>query len=213
MDSKQKQEVINNSAIVCGAPIENNEWFLEEIYKHDFIIAADSGYDHLKNVDVVPNVLIGDMDSISTVPQNIELHKFPTKKDKTDFAICLDFCLENGISQVDVYGAWGRRADHSICAVLTMLQYAKKGLEIRMLTETSEMFILFDKCNIPHNDGYVSVFPLEASAEGVTLKNFEYPLDNCDLDCCSPLGVSNSIPGEDGEISLKNGSLLVIIQK
>ena len=212
MDNQQKQKITFCCAVVCGALIENKSWFAKKISGYNFIIAADSGYDHLNSVGITPNVLIGDMDSISNVPTGIECFKYPAKKDLTDFAICLEYCFNNGIDSLDVYGAWGDRVDHSMAAVLTMLQYSKKGLNIRFINDTSELFVVFDKCRLPKNQGYVSVFALDGDAYGVTLKNFEYPLENFTLEHCSPLGVSNCIIGDFGEISVKNGNLLVIVQ-
>ncbi len=211
MESEQKQK-ITACAIICGAPIVDSIWFNDKISKYDFIIAADSGYDHLKNIDKAPNILIGDMDSISEVPENIECVRYPSKKDVTDFSICLEYCMNNNISEVDVYGAWGNRADHSVAAILTMLQYSKKGLSIHLINESSEMFVVSNYCKIMRNNGYISIFSLDDKAYGVTLKNFEYPLQNYDLECCSPLGVSNRIIDEYGEIFLNQGNLLVIIQ-
>lgn len=212
MESKQKQKVNSNCAIVCGAPIENKAWFSYEIKVYDFIIAADSGYDHLNSIGVPPDVLIGDMDSINNIPDDIQCYKFPVKKDLTDFSICLEYCLNNNFENIDVYGAWGSRADHSLAAIFAMLQYSKKGLTIRIINELSQFIIVSDTVKIPKNNGYVSVFSLDGTAYGVTLKNFEYPLHNFDLVSCSPLGVSNRIIADFGEISVDKGYLLVIIQ-
>ena len=212
MEPEQKQKVDLRCAIVCGAPIENKAWLSNEIREHDFIIAADSGYDHLVSIGVSPNVIIGDMDSICNTPDNIKCYKYPVKKDLTDFSICLEYCLNNNIENIDVYGAWGNRADHSLAAIFAMLQYSKKGLRIRIINESALFIIVSNTIKIPKNNGYVSVFSLDGTAYGVTLKNFEYPLQDFDLNCCSPLGVSNRIIGDYGEITVNKGFLLIVIQ-
>ncbi len=213
MESKQKQKVnAATCAIVCGAPIDNLSWLKDELKSYDSIIAADSGYDHLVKIGITPQVLIGDLDSIVSYPTNTPVIKYPSKKDDTDFSICLGYCLKHQYMSVDVYGAWGNRAGHSLAAIFTMLQYFKLGMKIRILTESSCMFLVSEKCIIPRNNGYVSIFPLNDNASGVTLKGFEYSLNNYDLESCSPLGVSNRILNEFGEISLKTGNLLVIIE-
>ncbi len=212
MESKQESKIINRCAIVCGAPIKNYSWFSGEIADYDFIIAADSGYDHLIKIGVAPDILIGDLDSIDGAPSDIETIKYPKKKDITDFSASLKYCLQKGFNDVDVYAAWGNRAGHSVAAVFTMLQYSNKGMNIRIITENSIMFIVNRNCVIPRNEGYVSIFPLGDTATGVCLKGFEYPLNEYDFESCSPLGVSNRIIDDFGEISLKHGNLLVIIE-
>ena len=58
--------------------------------------------------------------------------------------------------------------------------------------------------------GIVSVFCLGPDAEGVTIRNLQYPLEKGRLTAAFPLGVSNHFVGEPGEISVKHGSLLVL---
>ncbi len=199
-------------AIVCGAPINNLQWLKKQLENYNYIIAADSGYDYLLNINVKPDILIGDFDSIREVPNGINIIKYPTKKDDTDFSICLQYCLNSHINSVDVFAAWGGRAGHSIGAVFAMLEYHKLGLNIKIIDVESELFFVSDKHTLPKNNGYVSIFALDGDVEGVTLRGFEYPLSNHTLKCCSPLGVSNSIVNEYGEISIKNGNLLIVIE-
>lgn len=208
-----KQQIISKCAIVCGARIKNTGWLKDLLISYDFIIAADSGYDHLKKVGIQPHILIGDFDSISSVPENVQTIKYPSKKDATDFSLCLEYCFVNGITKVDVYGAWGNRADHSLAAVFTMQQYCYKGMDIQIIGENTTMFIVNDYCKLPKFDGYISIFALVEAAKGVTLNGFEYPLNDYTLESCSPLGVSNRIIDEYGKISVKDGSLLVVIEK
>ena len=59
----------------------------------------------------------------------------------------------------------------------------------------------------------ISVFAFGNKAYGVCERGFHYPLDNYDLDPFEPLGISNDIKGDFGEISVKNGTLVVIETK
>ena len=67
---------------------------------------------------------------------------------------------------------------------------------------------------LPQRKGcYVSVFPFEGMAVGVTEKGLKYPLNDATLDCSFPLGVSNEFTAEEAVISVKSGSLLIILSK
>lgn len=199
------------TAIVCGGVINDLEWLKENLATFDYIIAADSGYDYCIKVNISPNVLIGDFDSIkSNIPENTEIIKLPYKKDLTDFDVCLDYCLENGIKNVFVFGAWGGRPGHSFAAVFSGLSSFNKGLCVVFKNENNEMFFVNDYMEIPKSKNYISVFALGETSPIVTLEGFEYPLENYLLEPCKPLGVSNRVSHEKGVIKIKGGIVLVI---
>jgi len=66
--------------------------------------------------------------------------------------------------------------------------------------------------NFPAREGTLSVFAMSGKAEGVTLRGVLYPLEDTELACDFPLGVSNEFTGKPATVSVKNGTLLVIWQ-
>ena len=201
-------------AIVCGGEINNLNWLKEQLNSCNFIIAADSGFDWCCKCNILPDVVIGDLDSVNTtINQDVEVIKFPSKKDKTDFSLCLDYCLNNGYKTVNVFGAIGGRVDHTLGAILSALEAFNFGLNVVIETESSSLFFVSNSITLNKTDSYVSVFAIGGDAEGVTLEGFEYPLTNYSLKCTSPLGVSNHIVANSAKISVKSGDLLVIVQK
>ncbi len=75
----------------------------------------------------------------------------------------------------------------------------------------TDIFFVDKQLSLSAVDGYVSVFAIGENAEGVTLKGFEYPLESVTLSCCVPLGTSNKTIADKAEISLKHGTLAVVI--
>lgn len=208
-----ERERINSVAIVCGGTIDNIGWLKENLQMYTNIIAADSGYDYCRKSEVIPNVIIGDFDSVlCDLPNNVKHISLPTKKDETDFEACLKYCKNNGLNKVSVFGAWGGRPGHSFAAVFAALKYFKQGIDITFISEKHKMFFVSDECAIPRQGGYVSIFALSDLSAEITLSGFEYPLENCILEPCSPLGVSNKIIGDNGVISVKKGILLIIVE-
>ena len=207
--SKNKQAV----AIVCGGEINNIEWLKEQLSRYQIIIAADSGYDKCIACGFTPQLIVGDLDSVTAnIPNNINLLTFPSRKDKTDFMLCLEYCAEHRYDNISVFGAWGGRIDHSLGAIFSLLEISEFNIFPKLLTENSTVFIASKSCVIPRNKGYVSLFALGDKVDGLSLNGFDYPLKNATLQCCSPLGVSNKIVDSIGKITFKNGKLLVIIQ-
>ncbi len=210
MDAKRK---VKSVAVVCGGEIRDLQFLNKSLENFDCIIAADSGYDYLASLGIKPNVVIGDFDSVrNNLPEKTEIIKLPKIKDKTDFEETLKYCLSNEISDVTVFGAWGGRPGHSLAAIFAAHNYFLKGLNIRLITERSEMFFVKNKAIINKEMPYVSIFALKNAAK-ITLEGFKYPLEDYILDNCSPLGVSNEIIGESGLISLKSGDVLVVAEK
>lgn len=201
-------------AVVCGGDTYGDEWLKAKLSFFDFIIAADSGYDKCCKAGVVPDVAIGDFDSsLKVIPDTVEKITFPVKKDYTDYYLALDYCIKNGIKSVTSFGTTGGRIDHTYGALLTSAEAYRKGLDVTIITKDYDIIFVKDKATLEKTYGYVSVFPIGEDAESVTLKGFEYPLDNYFYKSTSSIGISNKIVENFGEISLKKGVLAVMIEK
>ena len=64
---------------------------------------------------------------------------------------------------------------------------------------------------IPAGYRHVSVFSYTERCWGVTLRGLSYPLEDGELDQNFPLGVSNSMVEDSASVSVKEGSLLIIL--
>ena len=88
------------------------------------IIAVDSGIEHLLNLSLNPNTLIGDLDSISKksldeVKKNgVKILAFNSNKDQTDFELALNYLEEAEKSKVYIIGGESGEIDHLISIFL-----------------------------------------------------------------------------------------------
>ena len=94
-----------------------------ELEDADLIIAADSGYDLAKNMHILPDMVIGDMDSIANIsdlstyiPDKILL--FGRDKDKTDTELGLQYLEDHNFTEIIIIGGGGGRMDHFLAIVL-----------------------------------------------------------------------------------------------
>ena len=95
--------------------------------KSDFIIAADGGYDYLKKINVTPDILLGDFDSIKSIPDPKQKKiKFKPEKDFTDIYAAIRFGIKSGCKIFHIYGALGKRFDHSL-ANIQLLAYLSQS--------------------------------------------------------------------------------------
>ncbi len=178
----------------------------------DFIIAADGGFTALSAAGITPDLLVGDFDSLVTVPSDIPVKAFPPEKDLTDMAIALDEGIARGYRIFHVYGASGGRQDHSYANLQLLGGASRKGLTCKMVCPTFNVYaVTNDTLHLPklQPGKTVSVFSHGSLATGVTLQGLKYPLNDATLTADAPLGISNETTGDTPVITVRQGTLLV----
>lgn len=192
------------------------EIILNENY--DFIIGADGGCNHLYKMNIDPNYIIGDLDSIDKKiidyykSKKILFKKYPTHKDETDSQICVLLAKELKASNIDFIGSLGGRIDHTLANIGLIYHAKNMNINSRILSSEEEVLIVKnEEINLKGKRGNtVSIISIEGEAKGVTLENFEYPLNNARIDYLSPLGVSNVMLYDECRIRIDEGCVLVI---
>lgn len=177
----------------------------------DLVIAADGGVRHTQKQNIIPNIVMGDFDSLGFVPEGANV--FPVEKDDTDAMLAVREGLKRGCREFYLYGGLdGPRLDHTIANFQTLQFLTDRGAAGYLIGKDYVITVVKDGSLFfgPGNSGTMSAFCLGPDAEGVTLKGFHYPLENGVLTSGFPLGVSNHFTGENAEISVKSGSLLVM---
>ena len=180
----------------------------------DMIICADGGYNLATEVGVTPDIVIGDMDSISgSVPETVKTYRYPCKKDKTDLHICVDFALQNGCSEIILLGALGSRLSHTLGAIMILEYIYNKGATGVIFTHNTKIMLVSDTAVIK-KDCYdcLSIIPLTCISEGVTTTGLKYPLNNHTLIRQDNLGISNEFEDDVATITVKKGLLIVICE-
>lgn len=179
----------------------------------DLIIAADGGLEHLQKCGIKPDIIIGDFDSLCKNPQGENVIRLKPEKDITDMDAAVKVGIKKGYDEFKLYGALGGRLDHSVANIQLIASLAenKKKVEIisdeTYITAVHNGFIEFDN----EFKGYVSVFSHSDLCTGVSIKGLKYELDNAELKNTFPLGVSNEFINKESKITVKNGTLIIII--
>ena len=177
----------------------------------DFIIAADKGLLSVQRLNLTPDLIIGDFDSLGYEPDFPQKIVLPIKKDLTDTAVAINYALDNGYRDIVVYGAAEGKTDHTLANIALCANAGRCGAKIVFFGETTHFtsvtngFLQFNNAT-----GRASVFAFGGKAEGVTLSGFEYELNDYNLDELTPLGVSNSFNGNVATAIVKNGTLIVM---
>lgn len=182
--------------------------------KGDYIIAADGGFAHTQKLGLKPDAVLGDFDSLGFVPEGAQV--FPVEKDDTDAMLAVRHALASGYGEIDIYGALdGDRLDHTVASLQTLLYLNNAGASGMLIGKTQIATVVKnDTLRLPATaNGTVSVFAMGGDAKGVTIRGLHYEAENISLSPHFPLGVSNHCIGKDAEISVTNGTLLVIYDR
>ena len=174
--------------------------------KNDYVICADAGYLKAIECGITPDLVVGDFDSLGRIPEleNIEGH--PAEKDETDTFLALTCGMERGYGNFMIFGALGGRLDHTF-ANLQLLKYlCEKNVSCTLVSERETVTAIKNSSfSFPEGErGTVSVFSLSDESKGVFERGFKYTLENAVLTSSFPLGVSNELTGEGGEIALSS---------
>jgi len=176
------------------------------------VVAADSGYDLACDLGVVPQLVVGDFDSVSAIDSLAQLptsaiQRWPVDKDHTDAELGLAALRQLGSTSVTIVGGGGRRFDHQ----LAILQLFKRDtLPREWLTAHEQMLAISSRQRFHGWRGAtVSIFALSESIKGLTSAGLRWPLNDIEL---SPTlaSVSNEVVSEPFELGVERGRLLLV---
>lgn len=206
--------------ILCGGRITDYSFMRKYLIGADFVISADSGARHCRGFNVIPDLLVGDFDSVSDadyrdlVSAGVEIAKFPVEKDMTDSELAIDIALEKGCSRVILLGALGTRLDHSVSNLFLLKKLLDRGAEGILADENNEARLIDSSVELDCEKGvFVTLLPVAGSAMGVTTQGLYYPLENATLEVGSSWGVSNRFSLDKAAVTVQEGILLVILSR
>ncbi len=178
----------------------------------DYVIGVDGGLTHLEGIERVPDMALGDFDSLGYVPTDIPVERFPVHKDATDMELALDRAYALNYNKLYLYGALGKRLDHTLANLQVCSLFSERGLSPVIIDNTTAATFITgsDTFEMSARDcGTVSVFSMSDRASGVFEHGLEYKLDNADLTNRTSLGLSNEFIGESVAIGVESGTLVI----
>jgi thiamine pyrophosphokinase len=184
----------------------------------DLVVAADGGARCALDAGVVPDLVVGDMDSLGEAgvreveERGVLLERHPVRKDKMDGHLAIIAAAERGVTDVDLLCATGGSVSSFFAVPHILLAAERMGLRATMIAGWGQAFVFeagSRKVSGETRDS-VSVFPFTGPATGVTLEGFGYPLENARLEIGDTLGFHNELVDRVGRVSVEDGALLVI---
>lgn len=207
----------------------------------DLVIAADGGLTYLEQHGLAPDLVVGDFDSY-TLPEtpfpDLKTVVLPKVKDDTDMVAAIREGNNRGYRIFHIYGGTGGRLDHTLANIQCIADLAQKGFKGYLFDRdtvitaihhsgaavgNNDTVVDADETAIHHDNGRIT-FPASAHGTvsafahteictGVYERGLKYPLTDATLKNTYPLGVSNEFTGVNSEISVREGTLIVIYPK
>ena len=204
--------------LVLGGRAPEPSW-LRRVAESKEVWAVDSGVDACMAAEVIPDHVLGDFDSIGDEARrwiaglNPDVSVYPEDKDYTDFQLCLQR-VEGALL---VTGCWGGRFDHTFSNVFSALQNREWNADIRLFADENEILVpMTGNSTLSILPGgkppfAVSLLPLTAVCEGVSIAGVKWPLNNVLLEQKKPYAVSNVFEEREVFVSQKAGTLGVYL--
>lgn len=194
---------------------------LIEKYSDRFILVADGGAKLLKKYELEADLLLGDLDSIDeesldyVKKHSIKIKKFPTKKDFTDTALCVDYLIDEGYDDLIILGALGTRLDHELANLFYLKKAYRRGISAKIIDNYNEI-IYVEEGEYEFYKSDKKYFSLISASDKMnfTTKGLYYEVENLEVNSENPSrAVSNEMLADKAIIKINYGAAFIIQSK
>ena len=179
----------------------------------DTLICADGGANSAFKMSLVPDVIIGDLDSISTealrefklVSKIIEIKR----QNDTDVEKCLKFAIKKRFDEALLMGVTGNRLDHTFCNLGIVLKFFSQ-INISLVAENSFLKPVKGSVSLKSFKGEtISLYGFDKKTK-ITSSGLKYPLKNVSLAFGEKESTSNVTVKNIVGLKIKNGNAFII---
>ena len=180
----------------------------------DLCIAADSGYHTAVALGERIDLLLGDFDSIGSIPRDaeFEIQQVPAEKDYTDTQLAVEIAISRGADEIIIIGGLTGRLDHTLSTLSILEDLHARGLHGRITDGQSRAHYLKSSSTLVARSAYkyLSLVAADEVVKGVDVEGCKYPLKRATLRRRLQFAVSNEITGNVAFISVRKGGVYVI---
>lgn len=207
--------------VICAGDLTLGEIPVGE---EDLVIAVDGGLDYCAVLNVEPDLILGDFDSLSEeeyaaveqleqqIPERVI--RLQREKDETDGLAALQEGLKRGYTEFRIYAGTGGRFDHTLANIQCLLYLKNRGASGYLVDGTGMMLVIKNEAiHFRRNlKGTLSLFSMVEESKGVTIRGMKYELEYASVRNDFPIGISNEFIGQEAEILVEDGTLVCMLQ-
>ncbi|MDO5038164.1 thiamine diphosphokinase [Clostridium sp.] len=207
--------------IVTGGNEPSYELLNSYIKESDIIIGVDKGCNILKKYEIIPNMILGDFDSIDKAAiqyfknRNVLIEKFNPEKDYTDTHLAYNKAKDIfNVDEMIMFGATGTRLDHTLGNIGLMINALNDNIKLEIVDENNKIFAVNKSTVIKREEGKVISFhALCDEVKNFNITGGKYKLKNYNMKTLEPRAICNEFLEGDIEISFDSGIVLVLYSK
>ena len=207
------------AVVVLNGDFNSPDQFYKDIINcSDIKLAADGGARLFKSLNIEPEYIVGDFDSLTEAEldfwkeRNVTLERHPVDKDKTDGELSIDYCNRLDCDTIILIGSMGGRFDQQL-ANIYLLEYSlnlnieavirEKNLEIGIIEESKEIS--------GYQGWHLSLLPLDKKVDDISISGTKYDVDGLELLRSYTRGISNRVVDDVFRITVGKGRLIYIL--
>ena len=209
-------------AFVVNGEIRDYPHLKNRLKQFDLVIAVDGGMHHLLQIDHMPDLLIGDLDSLElneAKKNELEsklkkVEKHPKDKDETDLELALCHLRSEDVGVI--FGGFGFFPDHTFMHYVLLTRYQGHLFLEGDVLSNNTFFCVLCMENLLELEGEIgdriSLLPINGKVSGVFSSGLKWDLDDATLSK-GFTGISNEMSKNKVKITVESGDLLVFFQK
>ncbi len=185
------------------------------------IVAADSGATRLRELGILPHVVIGDLDSLAgedlfhLKTAGVPFEPHPAPQQRTDGDVAIEYALKRGAASIIVLGLLGGpRTDHAVANLYLLTHPMLRHVPTWTVDGWTALTVLNgDGVSQAHFQGqigdYVSITAVSSEVRGITTVGLKWPLLDATFHRGLGEGTSNELIHDRAMIQIESGTAFV----
>lgn len=202
--------------VVVSGGNKIREDILEKYCENSYVICCDGGIKNFYNSQVLPDIVVGDFDSIDDEgknlikEKNIKIKTYNPIKNYTDTEIALNMLLENKYDEIIILAATGTRMDHTVANIFYLQKLYGKVNSFMVDNHNLIFYVEKGKYTFQRNNyKYISMISISEEMTYST-NGMKYEVDNLKISTSELKGISNEIVDTEAIITVHNGRGFII---
>jgi thiamine pyrophosphokinase len=208
-------KTIKRALILANGKPPDKQLFKGQLESADYFICADGGANLAVYFGSIPNLIIGDFDSVQKETlryfKKVRLKKMKSQN-STDLEKALTEAIKKKCTEITVLGATGGRLDHAVGNLSALAKFSRKA-GIKFIDNTGEFIPVGHNLEADLNIGTsVSLLPL-SKCSGIVTTGLKWNLSNESLQLGVRESTSNISVSPHVKIKVQSGDLIAFIMR